>query len=220
MINYDTLFEKYAGIGFEKQYSLAEVIGDNNWNIDTGTGLISFGEIDMPMQIIGTYSFHSETWLWAWANVASNIPANLLKQANELKAFGEEHNIEFLTKDEYKIESTDVHALGIIASGKFNSSAYYAGNFGDGIILVTAESPEVDQVKYNEQARILETFPQLISIFGINHERTLKNYLLAKGYTLDETENELTASKKDNVIQACFDESRRLTNLKGEIKPQ
>ena len=218
MINYDTLFEKYAGIGFEKQYSLAEVIGDNNWNVDMTTGLISFGSIDMPIQILGTYSYHSNTWLWAWANEASNIPNNLLKQANELKALGEEYNIEFLLKDEYKIEPIDVHALGIIASGKFGSSAYYAGDFGDGIVLMTIDNPLVDTVEYNEQARILKTFPQVISTFSINHKRTLKNYLEAKGYSVEETQEGLTATKNGNVISALFDDSNRLIKLNGEIK--
>lgn len=218
IINYDTLFEQYAGIGFEKQYSLSEVIGDNAWNVDMETGLISFGEIEMAIQILGTYSHQSGTWLWAWANEASNIPENLLKQANELKALGEEYNIEFLIKDEYKTEATDVHALGIIASGKFGSSAYYAGDFGDGIVLVTLESPLVDEVEYNEQARILKTFPEIISIFGINHKRTLANYLKAKGYTLKELEYEIFATKDDNALEASFDEQQRLTSLKGKLK--
>lgn len=219
IINYDTLFEQYAGIAFEKQYSLADVIGDSDWNVDTTTGLIAFGEIEMPIQVLGTYSFQSETWLWAWANQASGIPENLLTQANELKKLGEEYNIEFLTKDQYKIEATDAHALGIIASGKFGSSAYYAGNFGDGIVLVTVESSLIDQMGYNEQARILQSFPQLISAFGINHRRTLRNYLEAKGYTVGEKQKEMTAVKGENSIFASFDPSDRLTNLKGETSP-
>lgn len=218
IINYDTLFEQYAGIGFEKQYSLAEVIGDNDWSMDMEMGTISFGEIEMPIQVLGTYSNHSATWLWGWANEASNIPTNLLQQANELKKLGEEYNIEFLTKEEYKIEPTDAHALGIIASGKFGSSAYYAGDFGDGIVLVTVESPLVDDVEYNEQTRILEVFPQIISIFGINHRRTLKNYLENKGYTTEEKEDLIKASKNNNTIIATFDENDRLAKLNGELK--
>ncbi|MDU1890667.1 MAG: hypothetical protein E6767_08255 [Dysgonomonas sp.] len=219
IINYDTLLEKYAGIAFEKQYSLSEVIGENDWNVDLNTGLISFGAgLSFPMQILGTYSFESATWLWAWANEASNIPENLLDEAKALKQLGEEYNIEFLTMPEYKMESVDVHALGFIASGKFESSAYYAGNYGSGIILVTIKSEEVENVAYNEQARILSIFPQLISTFAVNHKRTLKNYVEAKGYIVTDNENELIADKGQNVLKAEFDELDRLTNLNGEIK--
>lgn len=218
IINYDTLFEQYAGIGFEKQYSLSEIIGDGDWNLDLDKGIITFGSIEMPVQILGTYSNHSATWLWGWANEASNIPEKLLRQVNELKKLGEDYNIEFLTKDEYKIEPTDVHALGIIASGRFGCSAYYAGDFGDGIVLVTLESPSIDNVKYNEQARILDVFPQIISIFGINHKRTLKNYLENKGYITEESKDLIKATKNNNTIIASFDESERLIKINGEIK--
>lgn len=219
IINYDTLLEKYAGIAFEKQYNLAEVIGENNWNVDLETGLISFGdELSFPMQILGTYSFESSTWLWAWANEASNIPENLLQEAKVLKQLGDDYNIEFLAMPEYKVESVDVHALGFIASGKFGSSAYYAGNYGSGIILVTLQSQLVDEVQYNEQARILSIFPQLVSTFAINHKRTFKNYVEAKGYTIEENGKTITAGKEQNIIKAEFDEMNRLTNLNGEIK--
>lgn len=219
IINYDTLLEEYAGIAFEKQYNLSEVVGDNNWQIDMNEKTLSFGDdIHFPMQIIGSYAFDSETWLWAWANEGSNIPTDLLQEANALKQFGEEHNIEFLTMAEYKIEPTDVHALGLIASGKFDSSAYYAGNYGNGIILVTIKDPSIESITYNEHTRILSVIPELTSIFAVNHKRTVENYLLAKEYSINEEINKLSAQKGENTLIAEFDEYDRLLNINGEIK--
>ncbi|MFV0420404.1 MAG: DUF6882 domain-containing protein [Dysgonomonas sp.] len=219
IINYDTLLEKYAGIAFEKQYSLSEVIGNNDWQIDMETGLISFGDsLSFPMQILGSYSLESNTWLWGWANEASNIPANLLVEANSLKQLGEEYNIEFLTMPEYKMEPTDVHSLGLIASGKFASSAYYAGNYGSGILLVTLKGESIDTIEYNEHTRILSVFPELISVFAVNHKRSFENYLSSKGYILKEEDNSLTAEKRGNIITAEFDDKNRLTKINGEIK--
>ena len=218
-INYDTLLEKYAGVAFEKQYNLSEVIGNNDWQIDMNTGTISFGdELTFPMQILGSYAFESGTWLWGWANEASNIPDNLLVDTKKLKQLGEEYNIEFLAMPEYKMEATDIHALGLIASGKFESSAYYAGNYGSGILLVTLNSKEVDAVEYNEQGRILSVLPEIIKVFAVNHKRTSTNYLEAKGYTLSESNNIYKAQKEDKIIEIEFDDMDRLTNLKGEIK--
>lgn len=219
IINYDTLLEEHAGTSFEKQYNLSEVIGSSDWQIDMETGLISFGDnLSFPMQILGSYAFDSGTWLWAWANEASNIPCELLTEANTLKQLGEEYNIEFLTMPEYKMETVDVHSLGIIASGKFGSSAYYAGNYGSGILLVTVKSSQVDNIEFNEQARILTVIPELVSIFAVNHKRTIENYLLAKGYVITEKENSISASKENNTIIAEFDEKGRLAKINGEIK--
>lgn len=219
IINYDTLLEKYAGIAFEKQYNLAEVVGDMNWMVDMNKKTLSFGEdLHFPMQILGSYAFDSGTWLWAWANEASNIPADLLEEANALKQFGEEHNIEFLTMAEYKIEPTDVHALGLIASGKFGSSAYYAGNYGNGILLATIKDDTIENIKYNEHARILSVIPELTSIFAVNHKRTVENYLLAKEYSINKEDNKLSARKEENTLVTEFNEHDRLLNINGEIK--
>ncbi|MBK5720248.1 hypothetical protein JGH11_05125 [Dysgonomonas sp. Marseille-P4677] len=219
MVNYDTLLEKHAGIAFEKQYNLAEIIGENNWEIDMSTGLIYFGdELKFPMQILGSYSFDSGTWLWAWANEASNIPDSLLIETNRLKEIGETYNIEFLTMPEYNMEPTDVHALGLIASGEFNSSAYYAGNYGNGILLLTLKDESIENVPYNEQLRILSIYPEIISNFAINHRRTFKNYLDSKGYSIQEEGNKLTTNKGEGLISAEFDDMDRLVKINGEAK--
>lgn len=219
IINYDTLLEKYAGIAFEKQYSLSEVIGSNDWQIDLETGMISFGDnLNFPMQILGSYSFESGTWLWSWANESSNIPTHLLENANNLKRLGEEYNIEFLTMSEYKIEPTDIHSLGLIAAGRYATSAYYAGNYGSGIILVTLNSKTIEEIEYNEQARILSVYPELISVLAVNHKRSFENYLSMKGYILKEEDNSIVAKKGENIIKATFNKEDNLIKINGEIK--
>ena len=42
--NEQELLEKYACIALEKQSDFAEVIGDNNWNVDMGKGEISWNK--------------------------------------------------------------------------------------------------------------------------------------------------------------------------------
>ena len=218
IINYDTLLEKYVGIAFEKQYNLAEIIGESDWNIDLNTGNISFGSLSFPSQILGTYSFDSGTWLWAWANEASDIPSHLLSEAQALKKLGEENNIEFLSMAEYKMEPTDVHSLGLIASGYFSSSAYYAGNFGSGILLITLKDDSIDSVSYNEHLRILSVFPEIVKNFTVNHKRSLINYLNTKGYKINENNKKLTAEKGENKLSADFDDLGRLISINGEVK--
>lgn len=219
LINYDTLLEKHVGVSFDKQYNLSEIIGSNDWAVDMNIGLLSFGEgLDFSMQILGTYAFDSSTWLWAWANEASQIPTNLLMNASSLKQHGEDNNIEFLTKPEYKMEQEDVHSLGMIASGFCNASAYYAGNYGSGILLVTLASNKVDSVKSIEQARVMSVIPDMISNFAVNHTRSIGNYLTAKAYSIEQNEQKLIARKGDNSIVIDFDETGRMASINGEIK--
>ena len=218
-MNYNELLEKYGGLGLERQASLGDIIGDNNWSADMVKGTLSFGDdIEFPIQVIGTYAFDSETWLWAWANTESGLSDELLNDVKKLHAYGKENDIEFLTSAEFEADQTNVHAIGIIASGLLGASAYYCGNYGEGIILYTIKSEKIDNVPFDEQLRIQTTLSDLINIFTLNHRRAFESYLLAKQYDLIEEGAVITAKKNDKVIQASFDDLDRLTNLKGEIK--
>lgn len=49
-------------------------------------------------QHIGTFGLKSKTWMWAWANYASNIPEELLQASLQVKEFGEKAGIGKLTE--------------------------------------------------------------------------------------------------------------------------
>src|SRR4051812_15603287 len=75
------LVERYGGIAIDKQFDFADLIGDNNWNVDMKQGSISFGEnLTFPMQVLGTISHASQSWLWAWANTQSGLSESVMQQ--------------------------------------------------------------------------------------------------------------------------------------------
>lgn len=210
------LIEKYGGIALEKQHNFGNMVGDLSWNVDMQTGEISFGDkFIYPFQILGTFSHSSETWLWAWANERSGISDNLMKQARALQKYGEENEIALLRNSEFDATKNDLHLIGLIASGMFNSSGYYLANYGQGTMCVTIKSDKIDKNHENSHHSILTVFPQLISLFEMNHKNALINYLQAKGYETKDDNNVLTGSKEGKVIKAEFDELFRLTKLNG-----
>jgi hypothetical protein len=210
------LIERFGGNAFDKQIDLDEVIGDNNWNVDMTKGEISFWtNLVFPIQVLGTFSHSSETWLWAWANTKSGLSESVTKQAQQLKKYGEENGIDLLKNSEFDATKDDLHLIGLIASGMFNSSGYYIADYGQGAMVVTIKSDKVDKIRQDNHHRILTVFPQLISQFQMNHNLALTNYLTYKGYNISENGTQLTATKKGNTIIAEFDDKSRLTNLKG-----
>ncbi|PSL48010.1 hypothetical protein CLV51_102870 [Chitinophaga niastensis] len=210
------LIERYGGIGLDKQNDLSDVIGDNDWNVEVTKGEISFGDhLVFPMQIIGTLSHTSGTYLWAWANTQSGFPEHLLQQALQLKKYGEENQIDYLTNRTFNAEINDLHFLGMVASGMFRSSAYYVADYGQGALLVTIKSDLIDNIHTENHHRILTVFPQLISLFEMNHQLALKHYLTARGYEITADSDKLAATKNGNNITADFDELSRLTRLNG-----
>jgi hypothetical protein len=214
--NEQELLEKYACIALEKQSDFAEVIGDNNWNVDMGKGEISFGpNLHFPIQIVGTISHAAQSWLWAWANTKSGLPPQLLEQSFQLKAYGDENNIPLLSNDSFDFSKDELHMIGIIASGMFNSSGYYIADYGQGAMVVTIKNELIDEQRKDNHHAILTVFPQVISQYEMNHRYALKHYLSAKGYHITENDNDLSASKNGNTITATFDDLSRLTELKG-----
>jgi hypothetical protein len=210
------LLEHFSGIGLDKQADLFEVIGENSWNVDIQKGEISFGAgLDFPIQVLGTFSHSSSTWLWAWANTASGLPEKIIEQAARLKKYGEENAIDLLRNSEFDAEINDLHKIGIIASGMFGSSGYYLADYGTGTMVVTIKSDMIDQQRAQDHLRILSTFPQLISLFELNHQIALYHYLLASGYDVVQDEQTLKGTKNGDTISAVFDDLHRLIKLNG-----
>lgn len=210
------LLERYAAIACDKQNDLYEVIGDNSWNADMDAGTISFGPaLVFPLQVLGTFSHSSETWLWAWANAQSNLPARLLTQAEQLRAYGEQHSIELLTVSEFDATDMDLHTIGCIASGMFGASGYYLANYGQGTMLVTIKSEQIDQLPKNDFARITTSFPQVISTFEMQHLPAFIQYVSQKGYSVTETADTVSTAVDFGTITATFDHLGRLANLNG-----
>ena len=211
-----TLLERYAAIACDRQNNLYEVIGDNSWNADMDTGTISFGpELVFPMQVLGTFSHSSQTWLWAWANAQSNLPARLLTQAEQLRTYGEQYGIELLTASEFDATDKDLHLIGCIASGMFGASGYYLANYGQGTMVVTIKSELIDRISQNDFARIPNAFPQVISLFEMQHRPAFVHYLTQKGYAVTETADTVSAVVDFGTLTATFDHLGRLANLQG-----
>ncbi|MBB6005211.1 DUF6882 domain-containing protein [Arcicella rosea] len=212
----EELLERYGGIALDKQIDFGTVIGNNSWEVDLHKGTISFGEdLTFPMQALGTISHSSQTWLWAWANTKSGLSESIVEQSLHLKKYGVENDIDLLTSEKFDFSSEELHLIGMIASGMFNSSGYYIADYGQGAMLVTIKDSKFEGVNNESHQRILTVFPQLISLFEMNHKSAFKNYLMAKGYKLTETENSIVGTKNSESVSGQFDEYSRLTNLKG-----
>lgn len=218
--NFQELLERYCGIVLERQQSFYnEVIGNRDWNVDIDRESIRFGDdLEFKMQIIGTFSFSSETWLWSWANEASNLPPNLVQNALQLKQYGETHHISEFTEGSFDYSEEDLHKMGIIATGFCKADAYYLANYGQGVMVLTITDERIKASQKDEAAAVLTHFPNVISYFEMNHKNAFTSYLAEKNFQWKEVNNTITATRQGNTITASFDEHSRLVNLTGNAK--
>lgn len=209
--------EQFGAAALEKQRNLYEITGDLSWNVDMDKEEITFGEhLTFPMQVLGSFSHSSETWLWIWDNKAGGYAESVMKQALLLKQYGEQNNIDLLTVGKFDAVENDLHLIGMIAVEMFNGSGYYLGNYGQGTMVLSIKSDLMDRVESEEFSRILTILPDLFSTFEIqNHKNAFTNYLTQKGYKLTSNGNEIKAEKNESVINAVFNEDNLLTKLNG-----
>jgi hypothetical protein len=209
------LIEKHGGFALEKQLFFANRVGKMGWDINLNEGAITFDDGTFyPMQILGTFSHSSKTWLWGWTNTESNIPENLLEQSQKLKEYGTLHKIDFFTNEEFEIEKDDVHYIGLVALGMFNQNGYYLANYGSGTMCLTISSESIDENFPNDHHSIFTVFPQLLFLYEINHRKAFLNYLTQKGYNIEKTKNKITGINGENKVKAIFDNLDRLKELK------
>ncbi len=56
--NFKDLVDQHAGLSFEKQENFNEITGGMAWNIDLNSATLSFGNLNFPIEIIGSLSFN------------------------------------------------------------------------------------------------------------------------------------------------------------------
>jgi len=211
------LLELNVGISSEKQLIFGDIIGSNPWNLDLNKGSIKFGELEFPIQIIGSFSFGNSSWMWGWANSQSGFTENLLIQSNKLKEFGVKNNIKDLIEGHFTVEKGFEHKIGLIASGLFNSKSYYCANYGKGTLVVTMDDDKIPDIDKNRLEKVLISFPQLISGINLNHKNAFKNYLIDREIKLKISENKIEGLRNNEILIAEFDEFDRLKSLKADL---
>ncbi|MCA0133919.1 DUF6882 domain-containing protein [Winogradskyella alexanderae] len=211
------LLVQTGAYSFEKQLIFSDLIGENSWSFDTNKGEISFGEnLVFPVQIIGTFSFSDNSWLWGWANTQSGLPDNLLQQSFKLKSLGENWNIPELTVKQINNAEGIDHKIGMISAGLFNAKCYYLANYGRGNLVVTIDSERIPIPSNTSAEKLISVFTQFISFTEVNHREALKNYLIDKKFEIVLGSNFIKAKSGENFITAKFDENGRLTEIKNK----
>jgi len=215
--SFNDLLNQHAGLSFEKQQNFSELTKGLAWNINIGRGILSFGNIDFPIAVIGSMSFTDYSWMWGWANEKSGIPKKLLGNTLKLKEIGEQKQIEEFTDGHFKAGEGFEHKMGLIASGLLGADAYFCANYDQGTMLVSLSTNRIPKINNNSVKQVLATFPKLIKGIDLNHEQAFKNYLIDRSIKFNMQGNKIEGRKNGKVITAEFDDLNRLTSLNGKL---
>ena len=87
------LFSKYGALALEKQENLSKLVGDNEPELEIEEGIVKFEDKEFPIQLLGFLDPDEYSWSWAWDNEEIGFPEELIREAKEVKEFGETNNI-------------------------------------------------------------------------------------------------------------------------------
>lgn len=155
----------YLGQSLERQQALQEV-GRHLESIDFDTATARLGETVCRVQFIGRDV--NGRWQWAWDDPPGTYPAEALRDALRLKAWGEQHGIEWLSRSGWPItaygQEEALEALAVMlnhADGYGTENAPYLlkerlPNPGLGWMLMTVYLSEPVQAPPRSKESVIE----------------------------------------------------------------
>jgi len=211
-------FDRYVLVSQEKQIKLERLIGDNTYELDPDAGIVRFsGSVEVPLQVLGTQSDNTLTWLWAWAEEQTEIPRDLVRSSLEMKDWGAKATVPECTMPSVDLNLADGDMLSLIAAEVCRASCYYRDTFEGGALFLLLFSREIDRQPSFIADELSRAFADLVSMYDFNHRNAFRSYLQMKNLPHSEHASFITGELESGEdIRANFEESGRIVSLNGK----
>lgn len=211
---FTSLLSQHVGASFAKQIAFADLIGERNWGVSMSEGIATFGtDLSFPIQLLGTEADGDASWLWAWANEQSNLPANLLQACNECKDLGFTQQVTEFTDRSFSQDIANGHMIALVASGLHPNCCYYRGPYDGGALFFLVCDVPNDVVCLVAPERVVTVMTEVISQFEINHRDMADSFLQSQGFTLHPAGNRLLATRDSDSLTVSFDSMQRIDKI-------
>ncbi|MEE9126544.1 MAG: hypothetical protein V3U11_05345 [Planctomycetota bacterium] len=109
------------------------------WDMHQGTGELVFSNSAGPrvicqVQIAGTYSHGSRTWMWSWDN--PSVRDHLQDAATIARRFGQEHGIDELTSGQWNADEADAWAMTAVTANLVQAKGAHRGADKNGLMFM------------------------------------------------------------------------------------
>jgi hypothetical protein len=218
----------HAAFSVEKQQALKAALGNGPWRLSLGAGVISLdgGRLVVPVQVLGTQAEQSNTWLWAWANEASNFPPGLLESANRLRQLGLAQRVAELAEPQLDLGAAgdrpwfNGHYLALAASGLCAADCYYRAPYDGGALFVLLTAPPVRARAPREAQGMAAVLVELLDTPAgtvLDHKTVVVSYARQKGYDVTESGEQVTCTGAGgDTLVATFDAAGVMTQLAAD----
>lgn len=208
--SFKMILSKYGALGLDKQENLSDLIGDTKGELNIEKGIVSFGDIKMPVQILGFYSQDVNQWSWAWDN-EDIFGENLIRAAKKIKAVGDEFGIVEFAAPIIQLDYDACHSIAMTATAFLDYDAYYAVS-EDGLdIFVAVESDDIKED--NSLLKFRNTLYNFQKNFKIYPKIAFEAYTKLKGYIYKPHDDFAVAKIGESRIIVGFTERGNITRI-------
>lgn len=214
------LFDNFAPLSIDKQRDFADLTEGIPWSFNLEKGIIMFEDYTFPMQVYGSFSKSSGTWLWAWENQHLQQTPKIIANAVLLKQLGERFDISHLTVPQYDSNENELYDLGLIACGMFGQDGYFLADYGQGIMLLTVTfsdeiKEEFEEIGIEREVTVIGEFLEQYEVS--NQIDAIEAYLYLKGFNVTMANKEMFAEADGKFMKIGFNEDNFLTSLDTEL---
>ena len=208
--SFKVILSKYGALALDKQDNLSRLIGENVGDLDMEKGTITFGDIKMPVQILGFYSQDLNQWSWAWDS-EEIFGENLIKASKQIKVVGDEFDIIEFSSPILQTDFDACHSLAMVATAFLNYDAYYVVSEEDIDIFVAVESEDIEEV--NTVKKFRDIFYNFQKNYRIHSKIAFEAYTKLKGYGFKPHGDFYVAKIGESRIICGFTERGNVTRL-------
>ena len=217
MTVFDDLFSRNVVTAMARQLALADLIGDRDWAVDLAAGTATFShDLRFPIQLLGTESHLDRTWLWAWANSGSDLPADVLRLCGWLRGYGQNSGVAELTEPSFPLDRADGHRLALLASG-LTGRPYYRGPYEGGALFFHLENVPPSVVAPEQAFTVLG---QAVSAFPMDHRVAVVSFLEQQGWRVESGAAVTGRHPDGTIMNVTFDQAGRIAEIGGTIQPR
>jgi len=169
------------------QNRFADIVGNLDWNVDFDSCEIAFGDQIYKIQLIGSESNVSDTWLWGFAN-QSGLSPEATAFSHEILRAGREWGLQAFSEPSFELDETfNGHTLCIAACGAAGENLCYYGCRHDKgcafVAIMDAPASLFEPLGAHEFVKIAS---DCIQNHDVDHKIFIKSFLEFNGVKFDE----------------------------------